>query len=105
MESSKDHEGDKLDNFEGSSGCGSDLSVNNFSLNISSDDDKQKSKILDKEQRSIFDYAYRCARDNIKNRSCEHPQEVRPTDLFVKGKGGCGKSHVRKQIIKPSLKS
>ena len=49
-------------------------------------------------QRLVFDYIYHWARNVVKDRFSIVPNEVQSLNLFLTGRGGCGKSHLIKTV-------
>ena len=53
---------------------------------------------LNVQQGQIFDFVYSWAKETVKQKSSEKPNLVNPSNLFLSGSGGVGKSHLIKTI-------
>ena len=82
------------------------LLISANSENILADEDiNAKIRSFNKEQKKVFDFVHKWARDHVKYRSSRRKKEVQPVHLFITGGGGCGKSHLLRIIYQSITKT
>ena len=75
-----------------------DFSIANSENILADEDISVKIRSLNKEQKKVFDFVHKWARDHVKYRSSKRKKEVQPVHLFNTGGGVCGKSHLLRTV-------